>query len=113
MTRFLATRWQLLCSVALCAFGSACAAQRDSQAEAIDMARNQVLMSSQQMKDHVRVDAKALVTKEVQRSEDGGWVVTLAQGECVYMIYANPGHELDVMGVSAGCFAQSATTTDQ
>jgi len=67
------------------------------------MARNAVLASSKGLNNHIHIDDSTLVTTEVKRSDDGGWHVTLVQGECTYIVYANPGHELDVEGLSAGC----------
>lgn len=68
------------------------------------MTRNEVINLSREMNGHVPIDDKRLLTKDVQPSDDGGWHVTLVQDACTYMVYANPGHEIDVTGASEGCF---------
>ncbi len=83
---------------------SACRKAASDKNEAIEMARNKVIYLSKEINGHVPIDEDRLLTTDVRPSNDGGWHVTLVQRGCTYMVYANPGHEIDVTGASEGCF---------
>ena len=88
---------------------STCNAGHGTEGEAIEMARDEAILDSRQIKGHVLIIPSRLETRKVERTEDGGWSITLVQDECTYIVYADPGHELDVTGVSAGCFSSEPT----
>lgn len=102
MFRILASRW--IASLLVLVSCSACSSAAGSQDEAVKMARDKVLYLSRELNGHVSIEEKWLLTKDVKPAEGGGWHVTLVQGECAYMVYVNPGHEIDVTGASEGCF---------
>lgn len=87
-----------------------CTKNMDDKEEAIQMARNEVMYLSKQMNGHVPIHENTLVITKVKKSADSGWHVTLVQDGCAYMVYADPGHEIDVTGVSRGCFKGDQTS---
>jgi hypothetical protein len=106
-SRALMKRTVLLAGIAscgLCLYG--CRKPEHTEAAAIEMARQKVLRLSQEIKDHVPINSEKLGVARVEKVErDEGWYVTLSEDGCMYIVYADPGHELDVAGASAGCFA--------
>jgi hypothetical protein len=85
----------------------ACSKEQSSNREdAVKMARDEVISLSKKLNGHVQIEEKLLLTMGARASNEGGWHVTLVQGECTYMVYAYPGHEIDVTGASEGCFTK-------
>ena len=62
----------------------------DEKSRAIEMARMMVLSSSKHDRDHVKLDESSLLTSDVQRTENGGWMVTLVHGNCTFKVYESP-----------------------
>lgn len=79
-----------------------------AKAEAIEMARAKMFGLSKKLKDHIQIESTDIVVKEVIPSDDGGWHVTLVAKTCEYAIYAKPGKEIDVAGMSGGCLILSS-----
>ena len=89
--------------VALCAAIAAigltgCSKPEHTEAVAIDMARQKMLRLSRELKDHVPIHSDELTVTDVKKDEhDEGWCVTLVEGDCKYIVYAEPGHGLMVV----------------
>lgn len=69
---------------------------------AIKIAKEEIISLSARMENHVPIDAGKVAVEAVERIDDG-WNVTLKEEGCVYIVYVNPGKEVDVAGKNAAC----------
>jgi hypothetical protein len=83
----------------------------DERTSAIEMARDMVLSSSRHGQYHVEIDAHSLLTSDVQRTEGGGWMVTLVHGNCIFKVYENPNGSQASL-VADGCTATAVTPSN-
>lgn len=103
----------LVCISAVCLSAMSCTHSAGAEkSAAIQAASGYAVTLSRRLLDQIPLDEDKLVVTEASRESEGGWMVYLNQGSCRYIVYAWPGHNVDVTSISEGCNRSHAEASD-
>jgi hypothetical protein len=71
------------------------------------IAIDKMKMLANEVKDHKKLLRNPLVT-DSSPEEGDGWLVSLSDGSCIYIIFVGPDGETDVTGSNAQCYEKSS-----